>query len=214
MEYKTTETTIQLSDYTRRAQAAVVSEELRRELVRKSLHVLIAFVPSIATIAGVAPTLALLTAGVLFYSGAEYLRQQGGSIALVSALTVIASRPRDKGHFVLGPVTLGVGAMLALLLYPAPAAFIAIYALAFGDGIASLAGKVFGTVRIVGSKSLEGSLACFIAVFAATAAVTHDLPASVMIAGTATTLELLPTNDMDNVILPIGTGLMATILIV
>jgi dolichol kinase len=37
--------------------------------------------------------------------------------------------------------------MLSLLLYPDPAASIAIYALAFGDGLASLVGKLVGRIR-------------------------------------------------------------------
>ena len=60
-------------------------------------------------------------------------------MAVVSGLTVAAARPGDAG-FVLGPATLGLGAMLALLLYPLPASAIAIYALAFGDAAASVVG--------------------------------------------------------------------------
>ena len=213
MHYNTTGTAGQLVAYRRRVRTAVISGELKSELVRKSLHMLIAFVPSIAMVTGVGPTLALLTAGVLFYAGAEYIRLQGGSIALVTALTVIASRPRDHRGFVLGPVTLGIGATLALLLYPAPAAFLAIYALAFGDGLASLVGKAFGSVRFAGGKSLEGSLACLLAVFAVTIIVTRDPGLSVAIAATATILEMMPTDDMDNVILPVGVGLLATFLL-
>jgi len=111
------------------------------EIVRKALHLLIAFVPLLAGI-DVRATMTLLAAGTLFYVFAERLRIEGQPVLLISDLTIIASRERDKGRFVLGPVTLGVGAMLSLLLYPSTAAAIAIYALAFGDGFASLAGKL------------------------------------------------------------------------
>jgi len=214
MDYKTTVADTRYPSESVRSRTAVLAGELRGELVRKSLHMLIAFVPSIATIAGVGPTLAILATGVLFYSGAEFVRLQGGSIGFITTLTVVASRPRDWGRFVLGPVTLGVGAMLALLLYPAPAAFLAIYALAFGDGLASVVGKLFGSVRIIGGKTLEGSMACFVAVFTVSIGLTRHFGASILIAGAATVLELLPTDDMDNVILPIGVGLIATLLLV
>lgn len=184
----------------------------RGEIVRKSLHMLIALVPSIATITGVTPALALLGFGVLTYTGAEYARIHGRSVALISSLTVIASRPRDVGHFVAGPVTLGIGAMLALLLYPAPAAFLAIYALAFGDGVASLVGQAFGRIRIMRGTTLEGSLACLVAVFSVSIAVTGNLATAVIVAVSATILEALPTDDMDNIILPVGVGLVATLL--
>jgi len=186
---------------------------LRGELVRKALHMLIAFVPGIATVAGVGPTLAILGLGVVVYTSAEYARIQGRSVGLISALTVIASRPRDRGHFVAGPVTLGIGAMLALLLYPAPAAFLAVYALAFGDGIASLVGRAFGRVRILPGTTLEGSLACLVAVFVAGMALTDNVAVSLVIATVATVLEALPTDDMDNIILPVGVGLLTTLLL-
>lgn len=196
-----------------RVRLQALGHELRGELVRKSIHMLIALVPAIATITGVTPTLGILGLGVLFYAGAEYSRMQGHPVALVSALTVLASRPRDRGHFVIGPVTLGVGAMLALLLYPAPAAFLAIYALAFGDGIASLIGRAFGRIRIAQGSTLEGSLACFVAVFLAGVAMTGDLVIASIVAIVATVLEALPTEDLDNIVLPVGVGLLTTVLL-
>jgi dolichol kinase len=113
------------------------------EFVRKSLHLLIAIVPILAS-ANLPATLALLAFGTLFYAFAESSRRHGNPILVVSDLTLIASRDRDKTGFVLGPVTLGLGAMISLLLYPEPAASIAIYALAFGDGLAALVGRVVG----------------------------------------------------------------------
>ncbi len=187
--------------------------ELRGEVVRKTLHVLIAFVPGIATVTGAAPALGMLGLGVLVYTGAEYARLQGRPVLVISQLTVIASRPRDLGHFVIGPVTLGIGAMLALLLYPAPAAFLAIYALAFGDGVASLVGRLFGRVRIMDGTTMEGSLSCLVAVFVSAIALTRSVPVSLAIAFAATFLEAVASDDMDNIILPVGVGLLATVLL-
>lgn len=186
---------------------------LKGEFIRKSLHMTIALVPAIATVAGVFSTLALLAAGVLAYTAAEYVRLQGHSVVFISSVTILASRERDRGHFVAGPVTLGIGTMLALLLYPAPAAFLAIYALAFGDGLAALIGRAFGTIQILPGTSLEGSLACFVAVYAAAYVVTGRLTESIVLALAATMLEALPTNDMDNIILPVGVGLLATLIL-
>ena len=186
---------------------------LRGELVRKSLHMLIAFVPSIAATAGVETALVLLSLGTLVFAVSEYLRLNGHTVAVITPLTILASRGRDPGQFVLGPVTLAVGAMLALLIYPATAAALAIYALAFGDGIASLFGRAFGQTKIVAGKTVEGSLACFAAVWFATLLVTGRVEIAFAIAAVATVLEVLPTDDLDNVILPVGVGLVATILL-
>lgn len=131
----------------------ISSAELQTELFRKSIHFLIALVPPLASI-HLAATMALLGAGTMVYAVAELLRLQGRTVVFISGVTRRAARDRDQGRFVLGPITLGLGAMLALLLYPEPAAVVAIYALAFGDGLASLVGKLFpfGRMMFLGGK--------------------------------------------------------------
>jgi len=96
-------------------------------------------------------------------------------------------------------------------MYPEPSASVAIYALAFGDGVSSLAGRLFGTVRIpfTGGKSIEGSFSCFVAVFLSSWAVSHDPAASASIALFATLVEALPTRDLDNLLLPVAVGAFA-----
>ena len=103
---------------------------------------------------------------------------------------------------------------MSLLLYPNPAASIAIYALAFGDGLSSLVGKTFGSLRIpfTGGKSVEGSLTCLLAVFVASYAVTNDAPHSFAIAVAAMLIEAAPTKDLDNIVLPVLVGAIASLL--
>jgi phytol kinase len=188
----------------------VTIETLAGELVRKALHLLIALVPLLAAY-NLEATMLLLGGGTLFYIFAEKLRMEGRRVFIVSELTVLASRERDEGRFVLGPVTLGLGAMLALLLYPSTAAAVAIWALAFGDGLASLAGKLFRSIPIpmLRGKTVAGSLACFVAVLLSSWPLTGSLPIAVLIALAATALELVPVRDFDNLLLPVGTGFLA-----
>jgi len=187
--------------------SVVIPTSIRTELVRKSIHMLVALVPVAAAIS-LGMTMALLAAGTLIYTYAEALRCRGTKVVLISRLTAMASRERDLGRFVLGPVTLGLGAMLALLLYPAPAASIAIFALAFGDGLASLIGKLFGRVRIpyTGGKTIVGSAACFAAVFFSAYLITIDTGAAFVIALVATAVEMLPLRDLDNILMPLSAG--------
>jgi dolichol kinase len=182
-------------------------QEIKTELVRKSMHFLIALSPSMAAL-NRPFTAVLLMVGTLFYAVMESLRLSGVAVPLVSSLTSMASRPRDKDRFVLGPVTLGLGALLALLLYPSPAASIGIYALAFGDGFASLIGKTFGRHRpdFMLGKSIEGSLACFGAVFVTTYGVFRSFKTAFIVAVTAAMVEALPLKDYDNIALPISVG--------
>lgn len=188
-----------------------LSKDISKELIRKSLHLLIACTPALAALIGTQQTIFLLGTGVLFYTAAEYFRLTGIRVPFISRVTELAMRDRDQDHFVLGPVTLGIGAMLALMLYPEPAATIAIYALAFGDGLSSVAGKLFGTIRIpfTGGKSIEGSLACFLAVMISIVLLVPSIPPrqAIAIAIIATILEVLPSKDFDNLILPVGTGI-------
>jgi dolichol kinase len=116
---------------------------------------------------------------------------------------------------VLGPVTLGLGALLTLLLYPSPAASIGIYALAFGDGFASLVGKTFGKLRpaFMLGKSIEGSLACFSAVFISAYGVSRHFTVAFTVALAAALVEALPLKDYDNLALPVSIGFLAQLLL-
>jgi phytol kinase len=187
---------------------------MQGEIVRKALHLLIALVPVLASVS-VSLTLAILASGTLFYALAETSRRNGRPVILVSRLTLIASRAADRNRFVLGPITLGLGAMVSLMLYPEPAASIAIYALAFGDGFASLVGRLVPGPRIpfTRGKSVMGSLACFTAVLVASSALVRTPPEAVFVALAATALEAVPSGDFDNLLVPVGTGMVAAALL-
>jgi len=191
-----------------------VSERIQHEIIRKSIHLLIAVVPLLASIDNFA-TMAILAGGVILYTYAEMMRQRGSYVFIISDVTLLAIRDRDRGRFVLGPVTLGIGAMLSLLLYPEPAASIAIYALAFGDGFASLIGTIWGKVKIpfTGGKSVAGSFACFFTVYLISFKITLNPLYALIIAFSATLFEMFPAKDIDNLLVPAGTGLVASLLI-
>ena len=116
----------------------------------------------------------------------------------------------------LGPITLGLGAMVSLMLYPEPAASIAIYALAFGDGFASLVGRLVPGPRIPFAK---GKSADGLARLLRRGVRRHAIPWSArpprpwLVAFTATALEAFPSGDFDNLLVPVGTGLVAAALL-
>lgn len=203
-------TTVFTTEVTYKAPAA----ELKTELVRKTIHLLIALVPFFASVS-VHATLILLGFGVIYYAWAEKLRYEGKSVFIISRLTDLSSRERDKGKFVMGPITLGMGAMAALFFYPEPAASIAIFALAFGDGFSSVVGKAVGGMQIplTRGKTVSGSMTCFIVVFIITLFITALPGAALLIAVSATLFEALPLRDLDNLIIPIGTGFVAFFLL-
>ncbi len=181
-----------------------------KELVRKSIHLCAALVPSLLSVARV-PVLCALCAVLIFYCIAEFLRMKGISVFIVSVITETASRKRDENRFVLGPVFLALGVLITAVLFRPDAAAVGIYALAFGDGLASLAGKLFGITVIphTAGKTVVGSLTCFTAIFLSTWAVCKDTFAALIIAVCGMCIELLPLKDFDNLIIPIALAAVA-----
>ncbi|MFI3257768.1 MAG: phosphatidate cytidylyltransferase, partial [Spirochaetales bacterium] len=137
---------------------------IRKELIRKSIHLFSGFIPLFLGFARV-PILCALCAVSVFYCIAEILRLKGKKVPVFSIVTETAARKRDQNRFVLGPLALAVGILLTAVFFDSEAAAIGIYALAFGDGLASLAGILFGkhVLPFTAGKTLEGSLTCFAA---------------------------------------------------
>ncbi|MCH5291045.1 MAG: phosphatidate cytidylyltransferase [Treponema sp.] len=187
---------------------------LLKELFRKSIHLCSAFVPFFLHLAKW-PVLAILAVMVVLYSITEYIRLHGKTVPFVSAITAAAARKRDENRFVLGPVTLSFGIILCALLWqPLPAA-IGIYALAFGDGLASLCGKLFGKITIpcTQGKTVAGSLSCFAAIFVSAFCTCRSALVSLAVASVGMFIEVLPLKDFDNVIIPVVIGGCATVLL-
>ncbi len=142
-------------------------------------------------------------------------RLQGIDIPFISRITEVAARKRDEDKFVLGPVTLVIGILIASIFLPLEYATVGIFALAFGDGLASLVGKLIGKITIPGAhgKTAAGSLACFTAVFVATFIYSKNCFVSLCVATCAMFIEILPLKDLDNVIIPVSIGFVYGLLI-
>jgi len=194
------------------ARTVARTQEIQTELLRKAIHLMVGATPLLASFS-LPVTEGLLVAGLLIYTVAESLRLQGRTLPVITRLTRAASRTRDRNRAVLGPITLGLGALLCFLLYPEPAASVGIYALAFGDGLSSVVGKLFGRVHLpfTGGKTLEGSLAAFLAIFCAAWTASRDPALALGVAATGTVLEALPLEDLDNLVIPLGTALAYSI---
>lgn len=178
---------------------------LLKELFRKSIHLISAVIPFLLSKYYWPVIIGFMIIVVLYYFS-ELFRLEGHYIPLISFVTETASRKRDECKFVLGPVTLVLGILFAALVLPLEYAKVGIYALSFGDGLASLVGKSIGRIEIphTGGKTLEGSLACLIAVFTSTFIVTNNLFVSLLVALMAMLIEVLPLSDFDNMIIPIS----------
>lgn len=185
-----------------------------KEVFRKSIHLCSAFVPTFLSVA-YKPVLFLLLAALVLYSFTEFIRLKGINVPVVSKITSIAARKRDENKFVLGPVTLVAGIISAALLWNPESARIGIYALAFGDGLASLVGKLLGRIHIpfTNGKTAAGSLACFYAVFLSSYCVGRNAAVSFVLAFVAMVVEIIPMTDLDNIVIPVVIGGLAQYLL-
>ena len=185
------------------------SKTILKELFRKSIHICCSVVPWFMANYYWYTVYGLYIIVVMYYF-CEIARLEGHPVPVVSLITETASRQRDEYKFVLGPVTLVLGIVLAALVLPVDCAKIGIFALAFGDGLASLGGKLFGRIKIphAGGKTLEGSLTCFTAVFISTFCCSGCCLTSLIIASCAMFIEVLPLADFDNLIIPPAIGLL------
>ena len=174
-----------------------------KELFRKSIHICSSFIPFFLKLA-YWPVIGLLFFALIAYTICEFLRSKNITIPLISKVTEIAARKRDENRFVLGPVTLVCGILCAALILPLDCARVGIFALAFGDGFASLMGKLIGKITIPGAhgKTAAGSLTCFFAVFVSTYACCRNCLLSLIVAFCAMFIEILPLSDFDNLIIP------------
>ncbi|MCR4790995.1 MAG: phosphatidate cytidylyltransferase [Treponemataceae bacterium] len=179
--------------------------DILKELFRKSIHLCAAFIPLLLKYLYL-PTLILLSIVLILYIISENLRRHGKNIPLISAVTKAAARKRDENKFVMGPVCLAAGILLTAAFFEPISASIGIYALALGDGLASLVGKVFGrnVLYKMHGKTAEGSLACFTAIFISSFIVTRNAASALIIASAGMFIELLPLKDYDNVLIPLS----------
>lgn len=146
------------------AQTAAAGITLRQELARKALHLASAALP-IAWGTGLVSAETLLTALMLavavavLVEGARHLSPAAARAfdALVGRLI----RPHERAG-ITGATWLAVAMFLALVVFPGPAALIALWAAAVGDGSASVVGRLVAHRRGGAStgKTIVGSLAC------------------------------------------------------
>lgn len=186
---------------------------LTTELIRKTIHISSAVTVLLAQ-RWYTQTIAAIIGMSVLYGISEWLLMHHYHMFCIAALTRLAARERDKGRVVYGPLTLAVGVVLALVLYPLHTAKIAVYALAFGDGVASLIGKKFGKtpLRFTRDKTVVGSAACFTVVACTSFVVSGSVWKSGLLALLTTVIEMLPLKDFDNLFIPLIVGFAALVL--
>lgn len=114
----------------------------------------------------------------------------------------------------LGSTYLLIACLLTIHLFPKPVAVLALAFLILGDTVAAIVGKSVGRIRLIGGKTLEGSIACFVVCFGLTLLM-PGVPAPVGLVGAlvATVFELLPIPLDDNFRIPLSAGFAMELLL-
>ena len=176
----------------------------KKELFRKLIHlsgIAIPFLTNFINKEIIIYSLALL---IVFYIISELLRHHGLSTILISKITKKAQRYTETRNIIFGPVLLGIGILLTLLLFEYNIYTPSILIVSISDTLSALVGLRFGKHRIFKSvySTIEGSLAFF---FSALAILIFFCPfyAAITTAIIATVIEIIPIYNLDNIAIPL-----------
>ena len=149
-------------------------------------------------------TLGFITFFLLLFVAFEFYRLSHGIPKEADAIVKPLIRPEER-RGIGGHVFFAAGAFIAVLAYSRDIAIAALLISVFADGGAAVVGSRWGRYRLIGKKTIEGSLALFLIALAFAALIVKPLLAAFVGAVAATCVELLPIND--NLMVPISAGL-------
>lgn len=169
------------------------------EIKRKTFHILTLiyvaaywFLPTNIVLTG------LLIAIIIVLLG-EFIRAKNEKFNVFILKVLGGVHRKSEEHKISGlPWTLA-GAFFAILLFDDKLLVTASFLyLAFGDALAALFGKAYGKHKIYAGKSLEGSIACFIACLIIGLIILPSWQIAVLGALIATFIETIPWPLNDN----------------
>ncbi len=190
-----------------------MEQELKNELIRKGIHLLMIAVPigyNYLTSATVIPVLSVLA---FFFVLIDILRVRVPHFKakinqfMGGIYRIYESKTFSGASYIL------FGALLSVIIFSRPVAQLVITFTVLGDISAALVGKRVGRHKIIGSSTIEGSLAFFIASFIGSIFIT-PFPFWLKLIGAiaATIIEMLPLKIDDNLTVPILTGAFIVII--
>ena len=186
--------------------------DFRREIWRKSVHLAgLPFLPVIFWNSSLVLFLLLVFLGG--YLWVEMMDRRKKSIPFLSAFTWKCKRPEESGRFAWGPALM-VGAAIPLVLFLEPrAASLGLLQVFLSDAVSTLVGLKWGAKKIPWSptKSWLGSAAFFISAFLGSLFFIA-WPQALILASAGTLIESLPFRDWDNLLVPLGVGILAALL--
>lgn len=152
--------------------------------------------------------------GILLWKGQRYNSVPQQYDIVVDTIT----RNRRQGELLYGPLAFNIVAIICgTVLYRTVIGSIVMGILTWGDGLAAVIGGQYGSQRkIHGSKSLDGSLTCFLAGFIGSIIYISllvnfhsvDFLQNFVLALSAAVVETLSPSDFDNLTIPLSVFLL------
>lgn len=192
-------------------------------MLRKSVHLASVGIPLAALLIDKSSMVIALVSLALLLLLVDYLklRHQGFKAFFVSAFGELLRRHERQGG-ITGSTIVVASAALTIFIYRQETAIAALLFLSLGDSMAALVGRRYGRIRLVCGRTLEGSLAAFVAcLFVSTVLLalkplfSWSLTPFSLLAGSvvATVAELVDMPLDDNFRIPILSGLAMELLI-
>ena len=187
----------------------------RGELARKGIHLCSLLIPlSYYIFNSKFIIIALFTA--FFFSGLIDLLRFFGNDTVKKYLKVTVGfmlRPREHKSFS-GATTILFAALLVYLFYDLSIAAAAMVIIVVGDTAAAIVGRSIGKIKLINSKSLEGSLAFILfALIALTPIRGLNFPLGLIGVVVGSIIEILPIPIDDNITVPIIAGAVMQLLL-
>ena len=181
-----------------------------REISRKVIHIFNIIIPlfHIYIFKNKIDMIIFLSAMVIFCFFIEIFRSLNSFISkFFEKYLFFMMRSFEKQGSLTGSTWVFVGALITIILVPQPFSLLALFFLAFGDTLAALVGMKFPFIKI-GSKSLSGSLACFIMCLIVGLFLNFEISSEIILIGafTATIAELTSIKINDNISIPVLSG--------
>ena len=157
----------------------------------------------------------LISIITLLYIMSELARIMGKNFSVLTTVTANAAVKLEQYEFATAPIFYALGIILSLTIFPPMVGYTSIAILTLGDGAASLVGKKLGKTRFPFNKAkkLEGSIAGFTLAFLG-ATIFIDPIRAFIAAAAGMLVECLPTPINDNLIIPLTTGIILTLILV
>lgn len=201
---------IPIIDTGRKIRSGLSKNDIFRELTHASGF----FIPILASLIGIISIAVLILVIMIIYFLSELLRMNKKNFPIISIITKNAFSNSEIYNFATAPLSFGLGIMFTLLLFPIPASSAAIAIFALGDSAASIFGGRISNEPFLFNKdkTWEGTLFGFFFAFLA-ALFFISPPLAVFGATVAMIFEYIPLPLNDNLIIPIFTGFILSLIV-